>query len=75
MYIYGVLLYQQVRERDTMKIIGFYDIYDATPEGHEDFAWDQVLCLCEPCAEKVLAKWDTKELETVQGGECDGCRK
>ena len=64
----------QVRERDTMKIIGFYDKYDTTTEGEEGFAWDEVLCLCSPCADKALRRNDGKELEEVTGGVCDGCR-
>jgi hypothetical protein len=57
-----------------MKIIGFYDKYDTTVEGEEGFAWDEVLCLCSPCAVKALHRNDGKELEEVTGGICDGCR-
>ena len=58
-----------------MKVIGFYDRFDATSEGDEGFAWDEVYVLCRRHAEKALLSWETKDLGDTAEGTCDYCRQ
>jgi hypothetical protein len=58
-----------------MKIIGFYDKFDPARESDPEWeGYDQVLCLCDTCAERY-ENWEVADLgKAEEGDKCNGVK-